>query len=235
MTDKEHFEISYYGELTGRYADTMKRTQQLKDSTKGYLTGLADAQAGQFSALYIADHLPDYVLSDLTEHCPLNEGISTGRGIRQDYLEDLILPEVTFKDRSRVFLQIAKEHFIHVFTKDADLSLENTECRKAEEEDFLSVCRRSDINLVIPERHVVEIMSEEVISAMVESCFVMMPYLDIYYQFLPSDALVCYTSGEEALELTQYFLSHKEERLAIAARGKEAVIELLSSMKQAAD
>lgn len=221
------YKVSFYGEMIGRFQEIEELKQPLKDSTKGYLRGLCDAQAGQFAGLFTLNHMPDYVLEDLNEKLPLPEEYKKTDNEKQNYYEYLILPQLAFEDRTKVLRYAVVKAEIDAFGLDCSVTLDKFHDHGDEKKDFLELCSESEISIIIPGRNIPDIISEEVLTAVLAGNFVLVPFNRAYLNFFPEGSLIYFMDFYDAQEKIEYYLSHPEERENIAAYGQKIVHELL--------
>ncbi len=228
---EKKYKAGFYGEMLGRYQEIEKIKMPLKDSTKGYLRGLCDAQAGQFGGLFTLHHMPDYVLDDLREVLPLPDEYKKNNDDKINYYEYLILPQLAFLDRKKILSFLVAKTEIDAFGLDCNVMLENFHDHGEEKKDFLELCSESEISIIIPERTIPEMMSEEVLTAVLAGNFVMIPFNSSYFAYFPRGSIVFYMDFFDAQEKIEYYLKNAEERMEVAKRGQEIVQHLLQEQK----
>ena len=224
---EKKYRVSFYGEMIGEYQKVEELKQPLKDSTKGYLRGLCDAQAGQFSGLFTIGHFPDYVLEDLREKLPLPDEYKKTEDEKQNYYEYIILPQLGFSDRKKVLSYAVVKSEIDAFGLDCEVTLEKFRDHGDEKKDFLELCKESEISLIIPDRTIPETMSESVLTAIYAGNFVLTPFNAAYLHFFPEGSIVYFTDFFVAQEKIEYYLSHADEREKVSAYGQQIVHQLL--------
>ncbi len=224
---QKKYKVSFYGEMIGNCQKIQELKKDLKDATKGYLRGLVDAQAGQFSGLFTLNHMPDYVLQDLRNSLPLPEEYRKTDNDKQNYYEYLILPELAFMDRKKVLQYAVAKTEIDAFGMDCCINLKNFHDHGEEKKEFLELCSESEINLIIPRRTLPETMSEDVLTAILTGNFVLIPFNIVYMNFFPEGSLAFYMDFYDAQEKIEFYLKHPEEREMIASNGQKIVQELL--------
>ncbi|SKB95578.1 Glycosyl transferases group 1 [Lachnospiraceae bacterium] len=225
--NKKIYKVSFYGEILGKCQEIENIKDPLKDSTKGYLRGLCDAQAGQYSGLFTLDHMPDYVMEDLEETLPLPEEYRKTDNNKQNYYEYLILPSLEFADRTKILRFAVAKSEIDAFGLDCSVTLDNFHDHGEEEKDFLTLCSESEISLLIPKRTIPDMMSEEVLTAILAGNFVLLPFNTSYLNFFPEGSIAFYTNFFDVQEKIEYYLKHPEERESIAQNGQRIVQQLL--------
>lgn len=225
--EKKKYKVSFYGEMIGNCQEIEKLKNPLKDSTKGYLRGLCDAQAGQYSGLFTLDHMPDYVLEDLVEKLPLPEEYRKTDNDKLNYYEYLILPVLAFADRTKILRFVVAKSEVDAFGLDCSVTLDNFHDHGDEEKDFLTLCNESEISLIIPKRTIPDMMSEEVLTAILAGNFVLAPFNPAYLNFFPEDSIIFYMNFFDAQEKIEYYLAHLEEREKIAENGQKIVQQML--------
>ena len=221
------YKVSFYGEMIGDCQKIAELKVPLKDATKGYLRGLCDAQAGQFAGLFTLDHMPDYVLDDLREKLPLPTEYKKTDNDKQNYYEYLVLPELAFADRKKILSFLVGKTEIDAFGMDCTVNLDNFHDHGEEEKGFEELCSESEISIIIPRRTITDMMSEEVLTAILGGNFVLIPFNAAYLNFFPEGSLAYYMDFFDAQEKIEYYLEHPDEREKIAGYGQKIVQQLL--------
>ncbi len=231
MKDKK-YKASFYGEMIGRYQEIEQLKAPLKDSTKGYLRGLGDAQAGHFSGLFTLNHMPDYVMDDLKEMLPLPQEYRKSDNDKVNYYEYLILPQLPFLDRKKILSFLVAKTEIDAFGLDCSVTLDNFHDHGDEKKDFLELCSESEVSIIIPDRTIPEMMSEEVLTAVYAGNFVMIPFNTAYINFFPEGSMVYYNDFFDAQEKIEYYQKNPEERERISNNGQRIVHQLLQGQNE---
>ncbi len=224
---EKKYKASFYGEMVGRCQEIEKLKLPLKDSTKGYLRGLSDAQAGQYAGLFTLDHMPDYVMDDLKDKLPLPDEYKKSDNDKINYYEYLILPELAFMDRKKILSFLVAKTEIDAFGLDCNVTLDHFHDHGDEEKDFLELCSESEVSIIIPGRTLPDTMSEEVLTAVLAGNFVLIPFNMAYLNFFPDGSMAYFMDFFDAQEKIEYYLKHPEVREEIAANGQKIVQQLL--------
>ncbi len=225
--DNKKYKVSFYGEMVGSSQEIEKLMQSLKDATKGYIRGLCDAQAGQYSGLFTLDHMPDYVLDDLKDKLPLPEEFKKTDNDKQNYYEYLLIPLLAFADRTKILRYAVAKTEIDAYGLDCNVSLDRFHDHGEEKKSFLELCGESDISLIIPKRTIPDTMSEEVLTSVLMGNFVLIPFNMAYLNFFPDGSMAYYMDFYDVQDKIEYYLKHPEERRLVAEKGQKVVQQLL--------
>ena len=225
--DNKKYKVSFYGEMVGKSQEIERLMQPLKDATKGYIRGLCDAQAGQYSGLFTLNHMPDYVMEDLKDKLPLPEEFKKTDNDKQNYYEYLIMPLLEFADRTKILRYAVARTEIEAYGLDCNVSLDHFHDHGDEEKSLAELCGESEISLFIPKRTIPDMLSEEVLTTVLAGNFVLIPFNMSYLHFFPDGSMAYYMDFYDVQDKIEYYLKHPEERQMVAENGQKIVQQLL--------
>ncbi|MGN0308498.1 MAG: glycosyltransferase [Lachnospiraceae bacterium] len=223
-------EVSFVGSFYNNQQNRL-RYATFSEYTRGYLEGIIEAQLLVYGAHFIPQMLLPDVLGELVESCQL----SLGAGYRYEEKElaaGMVDKEITARERERILAAVAAKHQLHVYTAS---EIPET-VRKQPGFDFKGfadvrtqmpvVFNRSKINLNISLKSITSGIPQRVLDILACGGFCLTNYQPEIAAFFQEDKeLVMYSSIEELYRKLDYYLSHEEERQAIAAKGREKVKE----------
>lgn len=223
------YEVSYSGSFIGKCLQSEQLISTLSDAARGYIKGLVDCQKGHYEALFIRNHIPQYVLNELKEHCPLPNEYASYQSESDAYIQYILFPMIQFEDKKLIFQYVSSENTLEFFNLDCDISLPNSVNHSGYVMNPEEIYRQSMINIIIPDRQINPALSEQAITAMLMGCFVLLPYSSIYEQFFSLEDIVFFRNQQDALTKVSYYKEHKTECYEQALRSQAAVQKLLSN------
>jgi len=227
LSDKASDPVSFVGSMGIKEKElAFKRFSACMDSTKGYIDGIVAAQCGLYGADIVHMRLPDYIIKDLSEVCPVYIPTTNTIDVRTVYPEFLLLPIVTMRERINLLYRIGTIAGMHTYSND---SIELNEKELRDPEPDLSEKKRiyssSGINAVIPSRQLHGAVPLNIFEAMACGGFVLSAYQsgakDI---FRHCENIVLFESFEDCMGAVRYYQSHDNERLSIATAARKEIL-----------
>ena len=142
-------------------------------------------------------------------------------------IESVLARKITIEERKSAIRALAKKFDFKLYS--ASNTEQYPEIRNMGKLPFARkaplVYHCSKINVYITPRSIRKGIPIRVLEIMACGGFVLTNYQeDLAKEFENGKEVVMYRSLEELLELTEYYLAHEEERIAIAKRGTEKVL-----------
>lgn len=221
-----HFDVSFVGSLylknSGPYIEMAK---SLPDYTKGYLDALVAAQLKIQGYNFIEEVLGP-VIENLSAAYPMIREPG-GMESREYYYAQYVINEwMTAVERIDLLETIAAKHRVDLFTYTENFSAPNLFNHGIADyqSEMPFIFKQSKINLNITRRGIKSGIPLRAIDIMGCGGFLLSNYqADFLDYFVPGEDFACYESKEDLLQKMDYYLSHEEERLAIAKNGHEKV------------
>lgn len=210
-----------------------------KDSLKGIIPKLSQRMQGYCCGLLAAQSL--FNGQELIENAVTDELIDAVKVADKDfYPSDLNLINtdkfmvvnnylschLTSLDRTQILNELAKISEMHLFTRSDTSELKNVICHGGVSslKEMPLVFRESKINLNTTMRAIRNGLPQRIWDVLGCGGFLLTNYQSEIPDYLEiGKHLVAYETIEEACELTEYYLSHDEEREEIAQQGYEFV------------
>ena len=228
VSDSEAFkyDVSFVGSFyvgDHDYFDQMKSA--LPDFAKGYLDAVIAAQMKIQGYDFVEDVLGP-VMDDLYQAFPLDPDPNGMESREYLYAQYVIDRRISALERIDILNSIAKKHSADIFTDIKEFTMPNV-CNHGKTDYFHEmplVFKQSKINLNITMRGIKSGIPLRAFDIMGAGGFLISNYQpELLDYFVPGEDFVCYESKRDLLEKVEYYLSHDEERKAIARNGHEKV------------
>lgn len=213
---------SLYNEKDRRYEEIAKLPPYLK----GYVDGLVNAQLNVYGYNFLSDSLHDDIVKQFKDHFQweLIQGYTCDDRM---VVADMYLGSYCSAiERRQTLSNLAKYFPVAIYT-DSDVSdLEGVENRGLADSVTMmpQIFRCSKINLNITSKTIRSGISLRVFDVLANKGFLMTNYQpELYDYFTPGEDFVVYESQEDLIAKVEYYLTHEDERLAIAEHGYETL------------
>ena len=228
VSDSEAFkyDVSFVGSFyvgDHDYFDQMKSA--LPDFAKGYLDAVIAAQMKIQGYDFVEDVLGP-VMDDLYQAFPLDPDPNGMESREYLYAQYVIDRRISALERIDILNSIAKKHSADIFTDIKEFTMPNV-CNHGKTDYFHEmplVFKQSKINLNMTMRGIKSGIPLRAFDIMGAGGFLLSNYQEGFLEyFVPGEDFVYYESKEDLLAKVEYYLSHDEERKAIARNGHEKV------------
>lgn len=219
------YDISFVGSLYNEEHNFFDRMTTLSDYTKGYLDGLMSAQMKVQGYNFIQESLAP-VIDDLYRALPMEANPDGVESKEYLYAQYVINRKITGLERTDL-IRCAAEHFpFDLFTPNQDFALPGLTNHGTV--DYYGqmplVFKQSRINLNISLRSIKSGIPLRAFDIMGSGGFLLSNYQADYLDFFtPGEDFAYYESKEDLLYKISYYLSHDEERVAVAKNGHDKV------------
>ena len=219
------YDISFVGSLYTESHNFFDRMENLSPYAKGYLEGLMQAQMNVQGCNFIQESL-SLIMEELYRALPMDpnpDGVETREYL---YAQYVINRKLTGLERLRLLTGITQKYTLDLFTLDPAFSLPNL--RNHGTADYYSemplVFKKSRINLNISLRSIKSGIPLRAFDIMGSGGFLLSNYQEDFLEnFTPGVDFEYYESERDLLQKIEYYLTHEEERLAIAKNGHDQV------------
>ena len=216
---------STYKEKKNRFYD---RLGAISDGTKGYLEGLIQAQKNIYGDFILERLLTSEVMQDLMEHCPLVVNQDGFEKLEWVYANYFLARHITAIEREEVLQRLSAEHKVDLYTYEQTPFLPQVRNRGTAEvmKEAPMIYRCSKINLNISLKSILTGIPLRAFEIMGSGSFLISNFQEDFFEYFnQGEDFVCYTSYEDLLNKTEYYLSHEKERKEIADNGYRKVKE----------
>ena len=232
-SEKEKFaaDISFVGSLyTERKQYYEEILPKLDDYTKGYLEGLIKSQLQVDGVNFIEECLTPKITSKIQEASNIYPYPDSAETLEYLYANFIINRQVTIRERKEILTEIGKRHPIKLYTynRNSTFSPEGVINMGPADyfEDMPRVFKESRINLNITLRSIQQGIPLRVFDILGAGGFLLSNYqADLAFHFVPGEDFIYYESRKDMLSKIDYYLSHDDERIAIAANAHKKVQE----------
>ena len=219
------YDISFVGSLYTESHNFFDRMENLSPYAKGYLEGLMQAQMNVQGCNFIQESLSP-IMEELYRALPMDpnpDGVETREYL---YAQYVINRKLTGLERLRLLTGITQKYTLDLFTLDPAFSLPNL--RNNASADYSCAMpllfKKSRINLNISLRSIKSGIPLRAFDIMGSGGFLLSNYQEDFLEnFTPGVDFEYYESERDLLQKIEYYLTHEEERLAIAKNGHDQV------------
>lgn len=219
------YDISFVGSLYTEKHNFFERMTGLSDYTRGYLDALMSAQMNIQGYNFIQDSLSP-IMEDLYQALPMDpntDGVETREYL---YAQYVINRKITGLERAALLSAITANHTLDLFTHDRTYSLPNLINHGPVDNvtQMPLVFKQSKINLNISLRSIKSGIPQRAFDIMGSCGFLLSNFqADFLDDFIPGEDFDFYESKEDLLAKIDYYLTHEEERQAIAVSGHNKI------------
>lgn len=222
---KKWHEVSFVGSL---YNDKNRFYERLYEAGRdmqliGYLDAVIDAQRQLHGVNILDESLSDEAVDKINSIMPYK--VAEGNFINQKrmYADYYLAPRVTFLDRQELITRLADRHCVDYYTyTDYKLGKAHNRGKVDYYEEMPEVFAHSQINLNISLRSIRTGVPLRAMDIMGVGGFLLTNYQsDMFRHFEPGKHFDYYTSVEEAVDKSDYYIGHDGERSRIAAEAYE--------------
>lgn len=215
------YDISFIGSLYTEKHNFFDRMTSLSDYSKGYLDALMAAQMQIQGYNFVQESLAP-IMDDLYKALPMDpnpDGVETKEYL---YAQYVINRKITGLERTALIRAVTQKHTFDLFTHDPDFALPNL-INHGSVDPYIEmplVFKRSRINLNISLRSIKSGIPQRAFDIMGSGGFLLSNYQNDFLDFFtPGEDFEFYESKEDLLSKIDYYLSHEDERRAIASNG----------------
>lgn len=219
------YEISFVGSLYNESHNFFDRMETLSEYAKGYLEGLMNAQMHVQGYNFIQESLSP-IMEELYQALPMDpnpDGVETKEYL---YAQYVINRKLTGLERLALLKATAAQFPLDLFTPNSGFSapgLSNHGTVDPYTEAPL-VFHQSRINLNISLRSIKSGIPLRAFEIMGSGGFLLSNYQEDFLEdFTPGVDFDYYESKEDLLQKIHYYLTHEEERAAIAKNGHDKI------------
>lgn len=227
-------EVSFIGSL---YTEKCPYNR-LKDSNtylKGYLDGIIEAQLQVYGYNFLEEVIPDQILEEFKHSVPFYYFLEPSLKNEKAALAHLYLGnKVTEQERLRLLSAVAKQFPLSLYTNSDEKSIPNAIFKGIAENmtEMPKIFHLSKINLNLTSKPIRTGLPLRIWDILSAGGFLLTNYqseLPEYFEI--GKDIEVYTSKEELLQKIEYYLTHEEERKAIAQSGYEKVLSEHHTLK----
>lgn len=232
--EKPTGDVSFVGMLYTGKGNYFEQIAELPDYMKGYIEGLCEAQLKVYGYNMVPEVLNGNFIEEMRKYVNFSMEPNFFLTFEQ-FVVDIINKKITVMERSRILEMLSSCFTVDLYTK-SDV----THLPKVHNHGYIhyydkmpAVFHYSKVNLNITMRSIVTGIPLRVLDVLGCGGFLITNYQEeIAEYFEDGKELVTYSSMEELLEKTVYYLENEELRKQIAQNGYEKVVREFNYKKQ---
>lgn len=219
------YDVSFVGSLYTEEHNFFDRMTSLSDYTKGYLDALMASQMKVQGYNFIQESLTP-IMDDLYHALPMDPNPDGVESREYLYAQYVINRKITGLERDEL-LHAAAQHFhFDLFTPNRDYAIPNLTNHGTVDyyQQMPMVFKQSRINLNISLRSIKSGIPLRAFDIMGSGGFLLSNFqADYLDNFIPGEDFDYYESKEDFINKINYYLTHEEERIAIAKSGHDKI------------
>lgn len=219
---------SLYNEPKHRLYD---KFAEVSPYAKGYLDAIIDAQKKVYGYYFLGELLDDSILEELQRVYPTDPNAPSVMKPRDIYADYVLARQVTALERQEILTLLGERipnRNIKLFTNNGLTNIAGVKtCGQVDyNKEMPYVFANSRINLNITLKSIKTGIPLRVFDIMGSKGFLLTNYQEELLQYFePGVDFVYYENYEDLLNKAEYYLTHEEDRLAIAENGYRKVCE----------
>ncbi|MBR6380800.1 MAG: glycosyltransferase [Lachnospiraceae bacterium] len=222
-----HAPVSFVGSLYTEKHCFYDRMKGLSPYTAGYLEGVMAAQKKLYGCSIIEESLTENILEDMYRSLPLEPDRGSTVSRRYLFAQYVIARRITQTERSELLELVGKEYPVDLYTPDPAARIPGCTNHGPAHSQLAApaVYGASKISLNISLRSIVNGIPLRVFEIMGSGGFALSNYQGDLGLFRIGEEVEVFSSPEELLDKTRFYLSHEDSRKAIATQGLRRIRE----------
>ena len=219
------YDVSFVGSLYTEEHNFFDRMTTLSDYAKGYLDAIMSAQMKIQGYNFIQESLSP-IMDDLYQALPMDPNPDGVESKEYLYAQYVINRKITGLEREDLIRAVTERFHFDLFTPNKDYSMPNLTNHGAADyhKQMPLVFKRSKINLNITLRSIKSGIPLRAFDILGSGGFLLSNFqADFLDDFVPGEDFVYYESKEDLISKIDYYLTHEDERIAIARSGHDKV------------
>ena len=219
------YDISFIGSLYTEEHNFFERMATLSDYAKGYLDAIMSAQMKIQGYNFIQESLSP-IMDDLYRALPMDPNPDGVESKEYLYAQYVINRKITGLERTELIRAVTERFHFDLFTPNKSFTMPNLTNHGTVDyyEQMPLVFNRSKINLNISLRSIKSGIPLRAFDILGSGGFLLSNFqADFLDEFIPGEDFVYYESKEDLLNKINYYLTHEEERVAVALNGHDKV------------
>lgn len=215
-------EIAFIGSLYTEKHQFYQRLKGINSYTEGYLEGIMAAQKQVYGYNFIQEVLTPEIIAELMRVLPMQPDPTSVESVEYLYAQYVINRQITATERTELLSAIGARHPFDLYTPDPNAKLPG--CINHGPVDYYDaapyVFKTARINLNITLRSIKSGIPLRAFDILGAGGFLLTNYqADFNDCYIPGEDFVFYESTEDLLQKIDYYLTHEDERTAIAESG----------------
>ncbi|MCM1124125.1 MAG: DUF3880 domain-containing protein [Eubacterium sp.] len=219
------YNISFVGSLYTEEHNFFDRMTTLSDYTRGYLDAIMSAQMKVQGYNFIQESIAP-IMDDLYHALPMDPNPDGVESREYFYAQYVINRKITGLERADLIRAIARQFPLDLFTPNRNFTMPNLTNHGTVDyyEQTPLVFKQSKINLNISLRSIKSGIPLRAFDIMGSGGFLLTNFqADFLDDFRPGEDFEYYESRDDLIDKISYYLTHEEERTAIARNGHDKI------------
>lgn len=215
-------DIAFVGSLYTEKHQFYQRLEGITPYTRGYLEGIMAAQKQIYGYNFIQELLSPEIIRDMKRVLPMQPDPTSVESVEYLFAQYVINRQITATERTELLTAVGGQFAFDLYTPDEKLQLPG--CVNHGAVDYYDmapyVFKNAKINLNITLRSIKSGIPLRAFDILGAGGFLLTNYqADFADCYVPGEDFIYYESKEDLLEKIDYYLSHEDERAAIAQNG----------------
>ena len=231
--NKFKYDVSFVGSLYNGKGNLYDRINYLPPYEKGFFESIINTQRTVCGIDFASELITEEVYGRIAPHLELDMG-EDFFVTQRDIFINMLQRKITSVERVDLLRRACESFDVTLFSGDTDESLSNVHMHGyiSHDTELPQIYRTSKINLNITLRSITSGIPLRCMEVMSCGGFLLTNYQpELSEYFTDGEELAMFSTPDEMMEKIGYYLSHEEERIAIAKRGQQKVRELFSLEK----
>lgn len=219
-------DIAFIGSMYTEKHQFYERLTGISEYTRGYLEGIMSAQKHVYGYNFIEEVLTPRIIEDMKGSLPLEPNADGVETIQYLFAQYVINRRITGMERQELLSAIGAKYPLDIYTPDSKLNLTGAVNHGTIDYYQMAplVFKKAKINLNISLRSIKSGIPLRAFDIMGAGGFLLSNFqADFLDDFVPGEDFVYFESKSDMLDKIDYYLSHEEERAAIAQNGHDKV------------
>lgn len=218
--------VAFIGSMYTESHQFYDRLTGISPYTRGYLEGIMAAQKHVYGYNFIEELLPHKIIEDMKRSLPMEPNADGVETIQYLFAQYVINRRITGTERQELLTAVGQKHSLDIYTPDSRLKLPGAVNHGTADYYRMAplIFKKAKINLNISLRSIKSGIPLRAFDIMGAGGFLLSNFqADFLDDFIPGEDFEYFESQQDLLDKIDYYLSHEEERAAIAKNGHDKV------------
>ena len=218
--------VAFIGSMYTESHQFYDRLTGISPYTRGYLEGIMAAQKHVYGYNFIEEVLPHKIIEDMKRSLPMEPNADGVETIQYLFAQYVINRRITGTERQELLTAVGQKHSLDIYTPDSRLKLPGAVNHGTADYYRMAplIFKKAKINLNISLRSIKSGIPLRAFDIMGAGGFLLSNFqADFLDDFIPGEDFEYFESQQDLLDKIDYYLSHEDERAAIAKNGHDKV------------
>ena len=219
-------DVAFIGSMYTESHQFYDRLTGISPYTRGYLEGIMAAQKHVYGYNFIEEVLPHKIIEDMKRSLPMEPNADGVETIQYLFAQYVINRRITGTERQELLTAVGQKHSLDIYTPDSRLKLPGAVNHGTADYYRMAplIFKKAKINLNISLRSIKSGIPLRAFDIMGAGGFLLSNFqADFLDDFIPGEDFEYFESQQDLLDKIDYYLSHEDERAAIAKNGHDKV------------